>query len=83
VIWRCWQDGVPYDPAVHRGLQQHIAVTIPGSRPRLDLPATQRMAGAAVTHWAARRVEREALDGKPSVLGTDVEIGGGSPVLEP
>jgi transposase len=55
VIWRCWQDGVPYDPALHRGLQQHIAVTIPGSRPRLDLPATQRMAGAAVTYQGARK----------------------------
>lgn len=22
VIWRCWQDRVPYDPARHRGLQQ-------------------------------------------------------------
>jgi transposase len=21
VIWRCWQDGVPYDPAKHRALQ--------------------------------------------------------------
>jgi transposase len=26
VIWRCWQDGVPYDPARHRGLQQHLEV---------------------------------------------------------
>ena len=27
VIWRCWQDGVPYDPAQHRALQplQHQA----------------------------------------------------------
>ena len=22
VIWRMWQDRVPYDPALHRGLQQ-------------------------------------------------------------
>jgi hypothetical protein len=39
VIWRCWQDNVAYDPARHRGLQQHIAVTIcDGSRrpPRPD-----------------------------------------------
>ena len=21
VIWRCWQDGVPYDPTKHRALQ--------------------------------------------------------------
>ena len=36
------------------------------SSPRLDLAATQRMAGAAVTHRAARRAEREVLDGKPT-----------------
>jgi len=67
VIWRCWQDNATYDPARHRGLQQHIAVTIPnGSSPRLDLTATQRMAGTTVTQRAARRDEREALDGKPT-----------------
>jgi transposase len=66
VLWRCWQDRTPYDPARHRGLQQHIAVTIPDrSSPRLDLTASQRMAGAAVTPRAARRAERAALDGKP------------------
>jgi len=67
VIWRCWQDGVPYDPAKHRGLQQHITVTIPSpSGPRPDLAATQRMAGAAVTETAAQRAQRETLDGKPT-----------------
>jgi transposase len=66
IVWRCWQDRVPYDPARHRGLQQHVTVTIPTpSGPRPDLAATQRMAGAAVTHKAAQRAEREALDGKP------------------
>jgi transposase len=25
VIWRCWQDGVPYDPARHRALQDILA----------------------------------------------------------
>jgi len=71
VIWRCWQDRVPYDPARHRGLQQHITVTIPSSSgPRPDLTATQRMAGAAVTEPAARRVEREALDGTPTSANT-------------
>ena len=50
IIWRCWQTHTPYDPARHTGLQQHITVTIPTpSGPRPDLPATQRMAGAAVT----------------------------------
>lgn len=66
VIWRCWQDRVPYDPARHRGLQQHIAVTTPnGSSPRLDPAATQPMAGAAVTPRAARKAERAAPGGKP------------------
>jgi transposase len=65
VVWRCWQDRVPYDPDRHRALQRHITVTIPTtSGPRPDLVATQRMAGAAVTRGAARRGEREALDSK-------------------
>ena len=71
IVWQCWQDGVPYDPARHRALQQHITVTIPtssGTRP--DLPATQRMAGAAVTRRTARRAERAALDGKPTSANT-------------
>jgi transposase len=67
VVWRCWQGGVPYDPARHRGLQRHVLVTVPtGSGPRPDLAATQRMLGGAVTDQAARRAEREALDGKPT-----------------
>jgi transposase len=66
IVWRCWQDRVPYDPARHRALQRHIAVTIPtSSGPVPDLAATQRMAGTAVTRRAARRAERAALDGKP------------------
>jgi transposase len=71
VLWRCWQDGVPYDPARHRALQQHITVTIPTtSGPRPDLAATQRMAGAAVTQPAARKAERAALDGTPTSAST-------------
>jgi transposase len=71
VVWRCWQDRVPYDPARHRALQHHITVTVPTpSGPRPDLAATQRMAGAAVTQQAARRAEREALDGKPTSATT-------------
>jgi len=47
VLWRCWQDRVPYDPANHRALQRHITVTIPTpSGPRPDLAATQRMTSA-------------------------------------
>jgi hypothetical protein len=67
IVWRCWQARTPYDPARHHDLQQHTAVTIPTpSGPRPDLIATQRMAGDAVTKVAARRAEREALDGKPT-----------------
>ena len=66
IVWQCWQDGVPYDPARHRALQRHITVTIPTpSGPVPDLVATERMAGAAVTRRAARRAERAALDSKP------------------
>jgi transposase len=25
IIWHCWQDGVPYDPAQHRALQRFLA----------------------------------------------------------
>ena len=28
IVWRCWQDRTPYDPARHRALQRHITVTI-------------------------------------------------------
>jgi hypothetical protein len=66
-VWRCWQDRTPYDPAKHRALQQHCTVIIPmPSGPLPDLAATQRMLGEAVTQMAARRAEREALDGKPT-----------------
>jgi transposase len=67
VLWRCWQDRAPYDPNRHRGLQVHIAVVIPDtSSPRLDLTATQRILGAAVTQRAARRPQHAALDDKPT-----------------
>ncbi len=67
IVWRCWQDRVPYDPARHRALQRHVTVTIPtASGPVPDIAASQRMAGAAVTRRAGRRTERPALDGKPT-----------------
>jgi transposase len=48
IVWRCWQDGTPYDPARHRALQQHITVTIPTvSGPVVDQAATERMAAGA------------------------------------
>jgi transposase len=48
IVWRCWQDRTPYDPARHRALQQHITVTIPtASGPVVDQAATERMAAGA------------------------------------
>ena len=74
VVWRCWQDRVPYDPARHRALQHHCTVTIPTpSGPRPDLAATQRMLGDTVTRRAAQRAERAALDGKPT---SAISLGG-------
>ena len=56
VVWQCWQNRTPYDPARHRRLQQHVLVTIPEtSGPRPDTAATQRMLGDAVTRRAARK----------------------------
>ena len=67
IVWRCWQDGVPYAPARHRALQRHVTVTIPTpSGPMPDTAATQRMLGEVVTQRAARRAERAALDDKPT-----------------
>ena len=57
ISWRCWTARKPYDPVRHTGVQQHVLVTIPApSGPVPDLAATQRMAGTAVTHRAARSV---------------------------
>ena len=46
IVWRCWQDRVPYDPQRHRSLQQHITVIIPSSSDPavVDHAATARMA---------------------------------------
>jgi transposase len=54
VVWQCWRNHTPYDPARHRALQRQITVTIPTpSGPMPDLAATQRMAGATVTDAAS------------------------------
>jgi transposase len=61
VVWQCWRNHTPYDPARHRALQRHITVTIParsGAVP--DLAATQRMAGPAVTRRAVAGRARSA-----------------------
>jgi transposase len=61
IVWQCWRNHTPYDPAKHRTLQRHITVTIPSSSgPAPDLAATQRMAGAAVTPRAAADRARSA-----------------------
>jgi transposase len=31
IIWACWQNHTPYDPARHTGLQQHLTITIPAT----------------------------------------------------
>src|SRR5450631_1848604 len=49
IVWRCWQDRVPYELARHGAAQQYITVTIPNpSGDRVDVPATQRLAGDAL-----------------------------------
>src|SRR5450755_2076815 len=56
IVWRCWQDRVPYEPARHRALQQHITVTIPTvSGPVLDHAATERMLAGALAAGANSR----------------------------
>jgi hypothetical protein len=60
ILWRCWQDRVPYDPARHRALQQHITVTIPTvSGPVVEHRATQRMHAGAVITTAANSREQQ------------------------
>lgn len=54
IVWRCWQDGVAYDPARHRALQRHITVIIPAtSGPVVDHAATERMIAGAFAPTAA------------------------------
>jgi len=46
VVWQCWRNHTPYDPARHRALQRHITVTIPTvAGPIVDQAATKRLAG--------------------------------------
>ena len=53
IVWRCWQDRTPYDPARHRALQRRLTVVIPtASGPVIDQAATQRMAGALAINAA-------------------------------
>ena len=56
IVWRCWQDRVPYDPDRHRGLQQHITVIIPSSAGPgvVDQAATVRMAAPLLVNNTKR-----------------------------
>ncbi len=66
IIWRCWQNRIPYDPARHTGLQQHIAVTIPaatGHRP--DPVATSAMAGMTASGSSQPRGHAHGTDRAP------------------
>ncbi|HEX5191493.1 MAG TPA: IS110 family transposase [Solirubrobacteraceae bacterium] len=31
VLWRCWQDGIPYNPQRHTALQRHLQITNPNA----------------------------------------------------
>src|ERR1022692_4242369 len=56
IVWRCWQERVPYELARHCAAQQYITVTIPTpSGDRVDVPATQPMAGDAPGPQPGRR----------------------------
>ena len=49
IVWRCWQDRTPYDPARHRALQQQLTVIIPTTAGSVvDHAATARMAAGVV-----------------------------------
>jgi transposase len=62
IVWRCWQDRVPYDPARHRALQRHITVTIPTpSAPVVDVAATERMAAGALLTNVESPTDRKEL----------------------
>jgi len=63
VVWQCWQNRTPYDPARHRALQQHVTVTVPSSTgPLVDYAATERMAAGA---FAANPSDRERVTVTP------------------
>jgi transposase len=61
VVWRCWQDRTPYDPARHRALQQRLTVIIPTtSGPVVDHAATARMAAGLLATNPADNLEVSA-----------------------
>ena len=68
VIWCCWQDRTPYDPGRATAACNSTSPSpSPAARdPGSTSPPPSGWLGAAVTHTAARRAERAALDGKPT-----------------
>ncbi|MGO9794367.1 MAG: transposase [Solirubrobacteraceae bacterium] len=78
IVWRCWQDRTPYDPARHRALQQHITVTIPTpSGPVIDQAATERMA-LGVTAITPRTPGRQTAAPSPNGLRRSIAPDGGA-----
>lgn len=66
IIWRCWVTHIPYDPARHTGLQQHITVTIPTPSSPPARPHRHPAHGRRNRHpQGGPQAERAALDGKP------------------
>jgi len=70
IVWRCWQDQVPYDPARHRGLQQHITVVIATSTgPVIDHAATERMAAGLAVNAVTPAADRSEVTAGPMTFG--------------
>src|SRR5450755_4096759 len=76
IVWRCWQNRLPYDPARHRALQRHITVIIPTvSGPMVDHAATRRIAAGTFATNAENEnpkdgMSQEARDPALKVVGT-------------
>jgi transposase len=66
VIWQCWQDRVPYDPAKHRALQRRLTVSIPttSGHPVIDHAATARMAAGLLATNPADSLEVSAASSR-------------------
>ncbi len=59
ILWRCWQDRVPYDPARHRAFQQHVTATIPTRGTRRRSTRDPADAAAAFTNSPANPLQTE------------------------
>ena len=65
VVWQCWRNHTPYDPARHRALQRHITVTIPTRRARCPTSPPPSGWPAPLSPNGRPQAERAALDSKP------------------